>query len=536
MSKMRERVALNPDPSKDAYWREEVDLATLFQDDGLANLWNQMVASGELLFVQNLPEKPGKLSPSHKRNNDYSGTINGQGTGRTDTLTPSAFPLMTSHEMIDLWTWGNPPDVDKLNEVSQLILSEQKQLCNDAHKSTLFSKRLWRRLAVLDRYFHAQIHAESQAKDHIVTQTQAPPEKAVKKGRKSTDPTQGLARLGSRAALSFAFAFLRRAWRSGEDSDLCNELLSESLDALQLLEPASLFSQQNISEVWLEVVDRTETFLRSTLMENVEFAGPVSIPSSDRHAALSLLLELSIQKGNLHQMLDMVRLLLCIWNRERQTRNPGSFGTNAPLVPFMKRLDSIPAANEDEEDDVLEEDANRSFLNYMEYPDDANSLIDLQQVAVAVMSHLERLSKPYQPQKTEKESDPQLELFCCGLETVKDQLEDFKLLTFLRNRVQSGIKQIVASKNKIFGLSNNGKLFSVDLRNPADFLITQGPEKYSMIFLSLDCNDFFAQDLETDSIHIWHPTDDITITSEPCQKLPISNANEFVKICGNGGH
>ena len=37
--------------------------------------------------------------------------------------------------------------------------------------------------------------------------------------------SQGLARLGSRAALSFAFAFLRRAWRSGEDSDLCTELL-----------------------------------------------------------------------------------------------------------------------------------------------------------------------------------------------------------------------------------------------------------------------------------------------------------------------
>ena len=43
----------------------------------------------------------------------------------------------------------------------------------------------------------------------------------------------GLARVGSRAALSFAFAFLRRAWRSGEDADLCSELLQESLDALR---------------------------------------------------------------------------------------------------------------------------------------------------------------------------------------------------------------------------------------------------------------------------------------------------------------
>jgi E3 ubiquitin-protein ligase HERC2 len=41
----------------------------------------------------------------------------------------------------------------------------------------------------------------------------------------TTSAAQGLARLGSRTALSFAFAFLRRAWRSGEDSDLCSDLL-----------------------------------------------------------------------------------------------------------------------------------------------------------------------------------------------------------------------------------------------------------------------------------------------------------------------
>ena len=41
--------------------------------------------------------------------------------------------------------------------------------------------------------------------------------------------TVGLARVGSRAALSFAFAFLRRAWRSGEDADLCSELLQVAI-------------------------------------------------------------------------------------------------------------------------------------------------------------------------------------------------------------------------------------------------------------------------------------------------------------------
>jgi len=76
-------------------------------------------------------------------------------------------------------------------------------------------------------------------------------------------PLSGLALVGSRAALSFAFAFLRRAWRSGEDSDLCSEVLVESLEALQSLPEATLFD--GVSSVWLDVVERTTKFLRTVV-------------------------------------------------------------------------------------------------------------------------------------------------------------------------------------------------------------------------------------------------------------------------------
>lgn len=75
-----------------------------------------------------------------------------------------------------------------------------------------------------------------------------------------------LARVGARTALSFAFAFLRRAWRSGEDSDLCSELLQESLDALQALPEATLFDESHLSKVWLEVVDKATSFLKSVVV------------------------------------------------------------------------------------------------------------------------------------------------------------------------------------------------------------------------------------------------------------------------------
>ena len=75
----------------------------------------------------------------------------------------------------------------------------------------------------------------------------------------------GLARVRSRAALSFAFAFLRRALRSGEDSELWTELLQESLEALQSLPEASLFEDGSVSGVWLDVVERASKFLHNVV-------------------------------------------------------------------------------------------------------------------------------------------------------------------------------------------------------------------------------------------------------------------------------
>ena len=77
-------------------------------------------------------------------------------------------------------------------------------------------------------------------------------------------PLSGLALVGSRAALSFAFAFLQRAWRFGEDADLCSEVLQESLEALQSLPEATLFDT-GVSSVWIDVVERTVKFLRTVV-------------------------------------------------------------------------------------------------------------------------------------------------------------------------------------------------------------------------------------------------------------------------------
>lgn len=71
----------------------------------------------------------------------------------------------------------------------------------------------------------------------------------------------GLAKVGCQAALSFAFAFLRRAWRSGEDADLCTDLLTDCLMALRQLPVATLFDDTVDISLWLDVIEKASRFL-----------------------------------------------------------------------------------------------------------------------------------------------------------------------------------------------------------------------------------------------------------------------------------
>lgn len=138
---------------------------------------------------------------------------------------------------------------------------------------------------------------------------------------------------------------MRRAWRSGEDTELCSELLLEALDALQGLPEASLFDSVHVSPLWLEVLERSIKFLRQVVNGDLLMGGRCSVPRTDRHIALSLLLELESQKGSLSASLEAILLLLTLWEKEKVTDDnrtqqlPQNNG--APLISILKRYEAI---------------------------------------------------------------------------------------------------------------------------------------------------------------------------------------------------
>ncbi|XP_065932274.1 E3 ubiquitin-protein ligase HERC2 isoform X3 [Magallana gigas] len=447
---------LRPQQRLDKKW-VKTNLQGIFHRDDLSSLWNELVKEGEISVSHNdgLINTAGVLARKGETGKYYCGMKvlscsccdghcgpnNGCSCLHCQKLDQEEAQQhkedlnnpKQSQPLINSWTWGQQPDSDQLKQCLKSVLYEHQKLCTEASCTSASITRLQQRLAILQRFFIA-LGRQSPNEGRQPSKKSQADQTNLNKQKSSMKPaekaTMGLARVGSRAALSFAFAFLRRAWRSGEDSDLCSELLHESLEALQSLPEATLFEESRVSSVWLEVVDRASGFLQGVVRGTPNQSGnPSKIPVQDQQMALCLLLELSIQRGSLSHILSSVLLLLNLWNNScQESDNRMSSGLNsAPLIHMLQRFQAIKGSKSRvySEQKKLEEKSKWSkiskssmkvhksemqvaspteiFLNFLTYPEDPNTLIDLRMSAVVMMSHLDRLALPYlQPSSSQK--------------------------------------------------------------------------------------------------------------------------------------
>ena len=192
---------------------------------------------------------------------------------RIENSTSSSVPqTFVSQSVVDRWTWGQQPDGDQLREALRGLLEEQRELAWQAAGTTPSMQRLQMRLAILSRYFLAlSRHQPSSAS--TVGSSYGTRQKKRNQTKERTQSglvaeesvSQRLARVGSGAVISFMFSFLRRAWRLGEDTDMCSDLLQESLSTMLTLRVPSLFDESGVSAIWVEVVDKGSKFLRKVI-------------------------------------------------------------------------------------------------------------------------------------------------------------------------------------------------------------------------------------------------------------------------------
>ncbi|KAK3100706.1 hypothetical protein FSP39_024049, partial [Pinctada imbricata] len=475
-------------------------LQLAFKRDGLSRLWNELVKDGEIAVSNNdgLINSAGALARKGETGKYYCGMrvlscgcCDGHCGPNNGCNCPPCQKLDKEEEdqrkeestrpkpsqpLIDSWTWGKQPDTSQLKECMKSLLYEHQKLCTEAACSSLSVTRLQQRLAVLERFFvamarQAPVEGRTPTKKSQANQTNLSKQKSsVKPAEKATT---GLARVGSRAALSFAFAFLRRAWRSGDDSDLCSELLNESLEALQSLPEATLFEEGAVSTVWLEVVERASKFLHSVVAGELcrsRAEASSKIPVQDQQTALSLILELSVQRGSLSHILGSLLLLLSLWNNScHEFDNRVSSSLNcAPLIPLLKRFEGIQSGKARaldcrlDDGDVLTVSPTEVFLRYLTYPEDMNTPIDLRMTAVVIASHLDRLCSAYLPpsqiHKSQKPGGAQ-EVYAWGVLgwTSGSTGPGPNLLDFFVDI--GGVQQMVAAERCMLILAKNGRVY-----------------------------------------------------------------------------
>ncbi|KAA0712570.1 E3 ubiquitin-protein ligase HERC2 [Triplophysa tibetana] len=378
----------------------KIDLQRAFSPEGLCEMWNEMVKDEEIVFDREESANPEDCNDCTQKKDDPNDKEKKE---EEEAASSSA----VHHSIIEMWDWGRQPEAVELKDCLMALIDDQQKLSSQTAKSTLSSLRLSQRLVILERYLISLTHSMMEEKYKVRWKSPPSPPLSVvdnKSARQVSKGVEGLARVGSRAALSFAFAFLRRAWRSGDDADLCSELLQESLDALRALPEATLFDEGTVSPVWLEVVERATKFL-SDIHGSGSGKAPSNIPLQDQHLALAILLELAVQRGTLSQLLSAVLLLLRLWDSgTREMDNERSTqGTSAPLLPLLQRFHNIHSTKEEsiaeEEIEILSAplSPNESFLRYLTLPQDNDLAIDLRQTAVVIMAHLDRLAAPCSP-------------------------------------------------------------------------------------------------------------------------------------------
>uniref|UniRef100_A0A7N9CWM9 HERC2 n=1 Tax=Macaca fascicularis TaxID=9541 RepID=A0A7N9CWM9_MACFA len=201
----------------DSKWLK-TDIQLAFTRDGLCGLWNEMVKDGEIVYTGTESTQNGELPPRKDDSVEPSGTkkedMNDK-EKKDEEETPA--PVYRAKSILESWVWGKQPDVNELKECLSVLVKEQQALAVQSATTTLSALRLKQRLLILERYFIALNRTVFQENVKVKWKSSSIslPPVDKKSSRPAGKGVEGLARVGSRAALSFAFAFLRRAWRSG---------------------------------------------------------------------------------------------------------------------------------------------------------------------------------------------------------------------------------------------------------------------------------------------------------------------------------
>ncbi|XP_022827451.1 probable E3 ubiquitin-protein ligase HERC2 [Spodoptera litura] len=331
-----------------------------------------------------------------------------------------------SHQIVDDLKWKQDPGPECLQSLMEALVWEQRVRAINTAVSCPFISQIRRLIVLCNRHLVAVIRDQSQNKEVKRVKIERKPPHTVSnralssvvgtlnkpgEGTDTQDDTEeqtddsesaiGLARVGARAALRLALSLVRRAWRCGEDADVCSALLRDALEAVRALPDAGLFAgtgpttTPRSQKIWAEVVDSAAKFLHQVVVGEVG----CNVPQGDWRTSLCVWVELCARRAELPALLKAADVLVTL--PPKQKRHPDNRivleECTAPLGPFLRRMAKVTAptpiiSNEP----TTEPNITEMYLKELNIPS-GDGLMGVRKAGIALLCHLDRLGAPLLP-------------------------------------------------------------------------------------------------------------------------------------------
>ncbi|XP_050428032.1 E3 ubiquitin-protein ligase HERC2 [Adelges cooleyi] len=478
--------------SHDTKWLN-IELHEALGENHLTNYWNEMLEDFELVPVDKSQSHPKKeLTGNHYiRLWAPNCLCNDKVDKVCNCITCKSYDIneiCNSKHIFDSIVWKSNCSKDDIISLISSFAAEQEKLCEDICYSTLFFNRTQLRIAIASRYFGA-FYRSSHHQHSTKAQTSLAPtenfssvpktinESIIDEGKDSI-----FAKIGTQTALNFSFGFLVSTWQSGYNSDLCTQMLKESLTALQCVPEEFLLDEYNIPMFWIETLERSSKFLFQVVSGNIIVSDKESIdkiPNIDRQIALCLLLELGLQKKSLSQLLQCV---LMFFELGACCDKLGGKYLNNSLTLTLRRLNWIVTRLQGDTNfntsGTNEGMVTKSFLRLHGDSEPTG----MKQTAVTVLSYLDQIASTYlQLQQTNEIKNKNHIVQYWGKEFIPETKK--KVTSTLENLL---VEAVACSRNELLVVTTSGKLhfisYSTDSTNFEEKQILNGPVKSVDVF------------------------------------------------------
>lgn len=203
----------------------------------------------------------------------------------------------------------DPVSPIQLNQYIKNLLNSQLELAREVCSATAFSIILKQRLVVLKRICYA-LSMKYHDKEKNCTQNLEQPLGAnslLLTPREVTSGSHALLELGVKTGLSLLFSLLQQNWQVSSIlgiPSLCNSVLKNTVDLIQKLPPLSLSNDSQLTNLGCSSLDQVCDFLKNAILNEA------AADNQGKVLAAEILLELALQRGSLHYLLEWIETAL----------------------------------------------------------------------------------------------------------------------------------------------------------------------------------------------------------------------------------